>query len=260
MIAHREVVARAFAGAHEYDDHARVQQEVAQTLARRIGRLTLPPQPRVLEIGCGTGFLTQALREEGLTGDWLVTDLAPAMLERAQARLQSSSALHSGPNLTFAQLEGEHDKPPGGRFDLICASLATQWFADEPAALARWRQWLAPGGRIMVATLGPGTFAQWRAAHEAEGLAPGTLPFTSPAALEALGPTELIVEHLHERHPDARAFLQAVRNIGAGTAAPGHKPLSPPALRRVMRRFEAEGAVATYEVVTCGLERATDPA
>lgn len=260
MIAHREVVARAFAGARAYDDHAQVQREVAQKLARRIAALPLPAEPRVLEIGCGTGFLTRALRDEGLTGDWLVTDLAPAMLERAEARLQSPPGLASRPRLTFAQLDGEHDTPPGAPFDLICASLATQWFADESTALDRWRHWLAPGGQIVVATLGPGTFAQWRGANEAEGLVAGTLPFTTPAALEALGPAELIVEHHHERHADARAFLRAVRSIGAGTAAPGHTPLSPSALRRVMRRFEAEGAIATYEVVTCRLERATDPA
>jgi malonyl-CoA O-methyltransferase len=259
MIAHREAVSRAFAGAQDYDDHARVQREVAKTLAHRIAALPLPAEPRVLEIGCGTGFLTQALREEGLAGDWLVTDLAPAMLERAQARLLSPLP-YSAPRVTFAQLDGEHDRPPGGSFDLICASLATQWFADEAVALDRWRQWLAPGGQIMAATLGPGTFAQWREAHAVEGLAPGTLPFTKPAALEALGPAELIVEQHHERHPDARAFLRAVRGIGAGTAAPGHKPLPPSALRRVMRRFEEQGAVATYEVVTCRLERATAPA
>jgi malonyl-CoA O-methyltransferase len=258
MMAHREVVARAFAGAQHYDDHARVQREVAQKLAHRIAALPVPVEPRLLEIGCGTGFLTQALREEGLAGEWLVTDLAPAMLDRAEARLQCS-AVGAGPRLTFAQLDGEHDTPPGGPFDLICASLATQWFADEPKALHRWRQWLAPGGQIMVATLGRGTFAQWREAHEAEGLTPGTLPFTTPAALEALSPAELIVEHHHERHADARAFLHAVRSIGAGTPAIGHVPLSPLALRRVMRWFEAEGAVATYEVVTCRLERATDP-
>jgi malonyl-CoA O-methyltransferase len=260
MIAHRESVARAFAGAQDYDHHAQVQRELAQKLARRIAALPLPAEPRLLEIGCGTGFLTQALRDEGLTGDWLVTDLAPAMLERAEARLQSSAAPDTGPHLTFAQLDGEHDTPPGGRFDLICASLATQWFANEPAALGRWRQWLAPGGQIMVATLGPGTFGEWRGAHETEGLVPGTLPFTTRAALEALGPAELIVEHHHERHADARAFLRALRCIGAGTAAPGHKPLSPSELRRVMRRFEGEGAAATYEVVTCRLERATEPA
>jgi malonyl-CoA O-methyltransferase len=250
-------VARAFAAAADYDSHARVQRLAARDLARRIAALPLPPQPRVLEIGCGTGFLTQALRDEGLGGDWLITDIAPAMLERARTRLRDDN----GASLTFAQLDGEHDEPPGGPFDLICASLATQWFADEPAALTRWREWLSPDGHIMVATLGPGTFAEWRSAHDLEGLTAGTLGFTPLAELQALEPRHpLTIEHYRERHADARAFLHALRAIGAQTASAGHRPLSPGALRRVMRRFEADGAIASYEVVTCHVARANRPA
>jgi malonyl-CoA O-methyltransferase len=250
-------VAQAFAAATDYDRHARVQRPVARELARRVGALPLPAAPRVLEVGCGTGFLTQALLSEGLTGEWLVTDLAPPMVERARARLERAG---SGLDIRFAVLDGECGKPEGGPFDLICASLSTQWFADEAAALARWRGWLTPGGHIMVATLGPETFTEWRDAHEAEGLRPGTPAFTPPAALHALAPVEpLTIERYRERHADARAFLQALRAIGAQTASPDHRPLAPGALRRVMRRFEDGGAIATYEVVTCHLTRATRP-
>lgn len=243
-------VARAFAAAADYDRHARVQRLAARELARRIAALPLPRRLRVLEIGCGTGFLTQALRDEGLSGDWLITDLAPAMLDRARARL--------GADATYAVLDGEHDAPAGGPFDLICSNLATQWFVDEPAALARWRAWLAPGGQIMVATLGPGTFAEWREAHEAQGLTPGTPAFTPLPAFAALDLAQPVtIDRYRERHADARAFLHALRAIGAQTAAAGHRPLSAAALRHVMRRFEAGGAIASYEVVTCHLARAS---
>lgn len=253
-------VARAFAAAADYDAHARVQRLAARELARRIVALPLSKFPRVLEVGCGTGFLTQALRDEGLLGDWLVTDIAPAMLERARARMSDDSGSDDGPRLTFAQLDGEHGTPSAGPFDLICASLASQWLAHEPAALARWRGWLAPDGHIMVATLGPGTFAEWRAAHAAEGLIPGTLAFTPLADLQALDPAHpFTIERHRDSHADARAFLQSLRAIGAQTAADGHRPLSPRSLHRVMRRFEADGATVSYEVVTCHL-RGANPA
>jgi malonyl-CoA O-methyltransferase len=257
-----EAVAQAFAAAADYDRHARVQRRVARDLARRIAALPLPPAPRVLEIGCGTGFLTEALRDEGLRGDWLVTDVAPAMVARAQDRLAAPSLPPrvggEALRLSFAVLDGEQGTPPGGAFDLVCSSLATQWFGDEPAALNRWREWLAPDGHILVATLGPATFAEWRAAHAAEAVEPGTLDFTPLARWHAIGPADpLSVETYREDHANARAFLQALRAIGAGTAAAGHRPLSAGALRRVMRRFEATGAIARYEVVTCHLTRAT---
>lgn len=246
----RERIARAFAAAPDYDRRARVQRLVAQGLAARIAALDLPSGPRVLEIGCGTGFLTQALIDRGLGGTWTVTDVAPKMVERCRARIGE------GPDRRFAVLDGEHGTPDNGPFDLVCSSLALQWFEDAPAALARMREWLAPGGHCMVTTLGPGSFAEWRAAHEAEGLAPGTPDFPAVEAFAALAPESLHVETHVERHDNARAFLQALKAIGAGTATPHHRPLPPAALRRVMARFEEAGSAVTYQVVTCHLHRA----
>lgn len=248
----KALVSRAFGGATDYDRYATVQRRIARDLAQRIAALDLPAAPRILEIGCGTGFLCQALGELGVTGTWHLTDIAPQMLARARQRL--------GDRIKYAVLDGENGTPDGLPYDLICASLATQWFADEPAALARWPAWLAPGGHIMVATLGAGTFAEWRAAHAMLGVEAGTPRFTPPSAFAALGLAEpAIVEHHREHHDSAPAFLRALRGIGATTADPDHHPLSAGALRRVMRQFEKAGAVASYEVVTCHLTRASTP-
>jgi malonyl-CoA O-methyltransferase len=252
-VTRRERIRDAFAAAPDYDGQARVQREVADRLAARIALLDLPSVPRVLEIGCGTGFLTGALAETGLGGEWLVTDIAPEMVERCRARL---GAPQHGPSLEFAVLDGEHGTPGDGPFDLICSSLAVQWFDDAPAALARMAGWLAPGGHLMVTTLAPGSFGEWRAAHEAEGITPGTPAFAPVDAFAALSPASLTVERQVERHPDPRAFLRAVKAIGAGTSHPSHRPLGPTQLRRVMTRFAQSGCEVTYEVVTCHLHRA----
>lgn len=261
----RARIRSAFAAAPDYDGQARVQREVADRLAARIAALDLPAAPRVLEIGCGTGFLTGALVDVGICGDWLVTDIAPEMVERCQARM---APMQQGRSLRFALLDGERGTPEGGPFDLICSSLAAQWFDDAPAALARMAGWLAPGGHVMVTTLGPGSFAQWRAAHEAEGIAAGTPAFAPVEGFAALTPEALIVEDHIERHADPRAFLRSLKAIGAGTSHPGHRPLSPAQLRRVMARFAQSarspqtakspqtGCEVTYEAVTCHLHRA----
>jgi len=248
-------IRRAFAAAPAYDANARVQREVADRLATRIAALDLPPAPRVLEIGCGTGLLTQALARQGLAGDWLVTDIASEMVERCAARPLPP---HPGRRVRFAALDGEFGEPEGGPFDLICSSLAVQWFADAPAALARLAARLAPGGHLIVTTLGPASFAQWRAAHAAEGLTAGTPAFAPVEGFAALGPQALLVEDHVETHPDARAFLRALKAIGAGTAGAAHRPLSPVQLRKVMGRFDQSGCEVTYQVVTCHLHRARD--
>lgn len=238
-------IAAAFGAASDYDAHARVQRIVAGRLADAIMALPLPPAPRMLEIGCGTGFLTRALAERGLAGDWLVTDIAPLMVERCR------SALGERPGLRFAVLDGEHGTPPdAGQFDLVCSSLAMQWFADPAAAIARIASWLTPRGHALVTTLAAGTFAEWRAAHEAVGEVAATPDYPDAATLAAMLPTgspPVRIDRLVDAHADAVAFMRGLRGIGAHRPLSGRRPLGPAALRRVMDAF---GGRVTYEVAT----------
>lgn len=243
----RQRIGAAFSGARDYDRHAGVQRKVARALAQRIGGLDLPAAPRVLEIGCGTGFLTEYLQDLPLGGEWLVTDLAPAMVERCRLRVGDAPGRH------FGVLDGEHGpRPAQAPFDLICSSLALQWFENLPAAVARLTQWLAPGGHLIFTTLAAETFAEWRAAHAAEGLEAGTPRFPPADSLQV---DPAMVVRMVERHASGAEFLHAIKAIGAGTAAPGHRPLGPGQLRRVMTRFENYGGTVTYEVVTCHHQR-----
>lgn len=249
-VAQRQRIGRAFSEASHYDRHARVQRKVANDLAARLARLDLPLDARVLEIGCGTGFLTEAAARACVGGDWLVTDLSSEMVERCRARIGAA------PRYRFAVLDGEcGEQPDGGGFDLICASLALQWFADLPRAVARLASWLAPGGHLVFTTLAAGTFAEWRDAHRAAGVPCGLLPLPDLATLEAMQPAlrqePLLVSRYIDDTGSAREFLHGLKAIGAGTPAAGHRPLPPGVLRQVMRAFEEAGARATYEVVTC---------
>jgi malonyl-CoA O-methyltransferase len=259
MNQRRARIETAFARARAYDDHAHIQAVVAQDLAARIAALPLPSAPpsallaapHILEIGAGTGHLTDALIRARPDASLLVTDLAPAMVARAQARIGEN------PACDFAVLDGEHGPSPvAAPFDLIASSLAFQWFDDPARAAARLIGWLKPGGWLAFTTLAHGTFAQGREAHAALGLAPGTLPLPRAETLAAAMPhAQLSVTHLTERHADARAFLRAVKAIGAATPAPGHRPLGPGTLRQVMRHFEDHGCTASYEVATVVWQR-----
>lgn len=249
MHSWKQAVARAFDGAEGYDAAAVIQARVAEGLATRVAALPLATAPRVLEIGCGTGLLTAALHQRITPGAYLATDLAPAMILRCRARLGS------GPR--FVVMDGERPCLAPG-FDLVCSSLAAQWFEDLPGALTRLAGLLAPRGHLAVATLAAGTFAEWRQAHADIGLTAATPNYPTAADLEALrvpGCTVAVAyEPLVEVHADGRAFLNALRAIGAGTPA-GRAPLSPGSLRRVLRRFEAAGARVTYEIATLLIQR-----
>lgn len=234
-------VAEAFGRATEYDRHALVQRRVVAALAERIAALPLPPRPRVLEVGCGTGLLGAALIDRLPAAHWLLTDLSPAMVERTRRRFAGRPQVH------VEVMNGEHPTV-AGPFDLVCSSLAAQWFGDLPTAIARLRALLAPGGTLIFTTLAAGSFEEWRQAHGDR--ASGVRDYPDKRELAALG-LDVRIDAYPARHGDAREFLRSLKAIGAGTPRPGHRPLSPAELRKVMERFDRAGATATYVVATC---------
>jgi malonyl-CoA O-methyltransferase len=234
-------IVAAFDRARNYDQYAHLQAKVANSLAEIIVAQRLKHEPRVLEIGCGTGFLGAALIDRLGDAQWLMTDVAPAMVARTRNRFAGD------PRVKVALMDGENPHGETG-YDLICSSLAMQWFRDFPSAVNKLRRRLAADGLLAFTTLIDGSFTEWRAAHSGETA--GTPDYPSPAALKALGLSVAITNHT-VHYGDARTFLSALKKIGAGTPRSGHRPLTPPALKRVMARFQAMGSVATYAVATC---------
>lgn len=237
----KQRVADAFtAAATTYDSAARAQAEAADRMVELVAGLSLPARPTVLEVGCGTGLLTRRLLPR-VGGDWLVTDLSPAMVDAAKAAVGANAA-------QFRVMDAEQPDVPRSLFDLIVSNLAAQWFTDLSRAANQLRACLAPGGTLVLSTLGAGSFAQWRDAHAALGLSSGIPAYPDAAALAAQLPAgaRLVTQAIDVRHDDALDFVRALKQIGAGTPTPGHAPLSAGALRKVMR---AMGAPVTITYV-----------
>ena len=115
---------------------------------------------------------------------------------------------------------------------------------------------LRPGGVLALTTLGTDTFQEWRAAAALLGLSPAIPTYPSLTELDWQRPPGFLVERAEEQrlwdeHPNALDFLQSLRSIGADLPADHARPLSPGALRRILRQVDAQGHVrATYHVLT----------
>jgi malonyl-CoA O-methyltransferase len=235
------VAERFGAAAQTYDAHSHIQRQAAETLAGHIATCTLPPQMRVLEVGCGTGHLSALLARQWPEAWILATDIALPMAAACRARL---------PNLCHAVMDASRPTVTGP-FDLVCSNFAAQWFPDLPATLAGLACCLVPGGVLAMSLLGEQTFKEWRAAHRSAGLPDKVLPFPSltacrdafPAAGKLLVETEILVA----RPASALIFLRHLRAIGADTPASGHVPLSPGQIRHLLRAL-GEHPEITYEV------------
>lgn len=244
-------IATAFGGASGYAEAADAQAQAAALLAGRIAAADLVIDPRILELGCGTGFLTRALADAIGPARWTVSDIAPEMIARAQA----TSDLRAD----WRVIDGEAVDPSLGRFDLIASNMAFQWFVDLPGALARLAAQLSPDGLLAFSTMAAGSFVEWSDALAAEGLPSGMPAYPDAAALTALAPTGFAaaveVVDIIQPETDARGFLRRLKAIGAGTPAPNYRPLTAAGLRRAMARFDAGPRQITYRVGLCLMTR-----
>lgn len=243
----KERIAASFdAASAGYDREAPAQSRSALKLGELILGQPRRPQPRVLEIGCGTGLLTRRLLPR-LGGHWVISDIAPAMVEAAR---HACGGISTAADLSFRVMDGEYPDEDLRDLDLIVSNFAAQWFTNLPAALKRLHGRLRSGGLLAVATLGHDSFSAWREAHAAQNLVPVTPDYPQAKDLfaELPGPGRIVEDCLGIPYPDGRAFATALKRIGAGTPAPGHAPLSAGALRRVIRALGAP-VIMDYHVL-----------
>ena len=96
---------------------------------------------RAVDLGCGTGELTQILHCRFKIGHTLGIDRSPSMLAKATSIGQS--------NLDFGQ--GHIENWSDGRgVDLIFANAALQWAPDHHNLVPRLLESLNPGGQIAI--------------------------------------------------------------------------------------------------------------
>lgn len=257
----KHVARRRFdAAAPHYEHYAGVQHAVADRLAQAIGGLPLPPQPRILEVGCGTGLLTRSLASRIAEADWTITDLAPAMVRQVQ------DTLRLGGSSRFLVMDGEypaaHQSAQAG-FDLICSSMALQWFTNPPQGMARLARLLAPGGRLAAAIPIHGSCAEWDNAHRVLGLTSAVIRFPSTTDIRppaGFRQGDFRIEQFTEECGTALNFLRRLKGIGATAPHPGSRPLSVGQMRQVCAAFERGGARCSYRVAFCIWHRDNDAA
>jgi len=258
VMTHKQAIQRNFRrrGA-TYDRHARIQQWMAAELLRGCQE-GVRRAGRILEVGCGTGYLTELIRQENPHATLIALDLEVSLLQQARSRVGRDLGGH------YVAADGEAFF--GGSYDLIVSNSVFQWFTRPEETLREYYRMLRPGGSLAFAILGPATFQELAASFQ---MAAGSLPLAESPELAAVSFSgaqtwkRFLVEagfqevrlqrEVHtETHPTVQDFLHALQATGATNPAP--QPLSPRLFRHMaatyQRSFGRNGAIpVTYEVI-----------
>lgn len=146
MIDKQLVSLRFSRAAETYHQEAVAQQQIARRMAQLLATHLHVPCRRVLEIGCGTGFLTRCLMDTLHPEHLTLNDLCPEM------RLCFSDLLDSG-CATFLAGDAETRSFPKEQ-DLIASCSVLQWFRAPEAFFDRCADWLGAEGYLAFSTFG----------------------------------------------------------------------------------------------------------
>ena len=134
--------------AHGYDEGWRGQ--LHHQIADRAADLALacvPAPGRILDVGCGTGYLLGRLAARAPQAEVLAgIDAAPAMIEVARDAAADD-------RLRFVAGTAERLPWPAATFDLVVSTTSFDHWADQRAGLAQCARVLAPGGCLVLADL-----------------------------------------------------------------------------------------------------------
>ena len=248
-------VRQSFAAASlSYDGVANLQRAVGKELLGGIdaGSLT----GTVLDLGCGTGFLTGELLAQSAGGQMLALDIALPMLHRARTKLFGLA------NASFICADAERLPLQANSVDNVFSNLALQWCRNLPVVFRDMRRILKPGGRLQFSTFGPKTLQELKKAwaevdhykHVNEFYGEDALwPF-----LEQAGFTEIQINSKIYRTPycSVMALMRELKQIGAHNVAEGrNKRLTTKSqMQAMMAAYEMQDLnswiSATYEVIT----------
>ena len=176
-----------------YHTRAELQRAVARKLLQY---LSGPVEAeRILELGCGTGFLTGNLLEFLARARIDAIDISATMIEQARRAVAANERIHW-------HVCDVWDYQAGAVYDLISSSSSLQWMQPLDALFCRLASMLKPGGRLLCSLMVEGTLG------ELHRLRREIAPHKSP----------------RDRLPTIAATVACLQSVGSGSPVPDRTP------------------------------------
>lgn len=204
--------------AHRYDQSAKLQQQVANYLIELVKQHKTTAAV-TLDIGCGTGQVTEAMCELFPQGDVLGLDFSRRMLAQTKTRLALKG-------FAAELICADADHPPfiSNSFDLIVSSLMLQWSNDLGSTLKSYQSMLKDDGKMIFNTFTDGTLTEvkqsWRAVDEQAHTSQFLTKQDLHSIVESAGfsHVEILYDTITMTYPSVREMITEMKQIGASNA------------------------------------------
>jgi malonyl-CoA O-methyltransferase len=248
-------IKHAFAKASEsYDQSAELQRRVGTELIRRLG--VVNENARILDLGSGTGFISQMLIEKSKANaeQIVALDIALPMLKKSRQKLNCSDKVN------YLCADGECLPFQEAVFDLVISNLAFQWFHRPELTLRDIKRSLKPNGRLLLSTFGCGTLNElrnaWRFVDQHEHVNRFLALKDMAELLENVGfcDVEIETEQTLSTYVSVMELLSELKQLGAQTVISGQRQqlTLKSSLTKMINCYEPDeqGFIpATYEII-----------
>ena len=163
-----------------YDENAKIQKRMAERLVDLVENKN---PKKILEIGCGTGFVTRLINERMEFETYLAIDI----VAECETYIKEIN-----PNITFTPADIEDFiKNNSEKYDLIISNASLQWVEDFEGVVKSLQKMLNPNGELVLSTFGNENF------REIYHITGATLEYFSINELQNLFPQAKIYPEIH---------------------------------------------------------------
>jgi len=248
-------IKRAFTAASStYDSAAALQRKVGLELLNTIDAKLL--SGTLLDLGCGTGFLTTEILQRFNHDSIIALDIAWTMLQSTQQKL----AVYK--QVFYVCADAEQLPLSEQCIDAVFSNLVLQWCRDLDAVFNSIQRALKPGKPLVFSTFGPNTLSELKSAWASVDSFQHVNSFYSEAELRQFlvtaGFKNIQVQSIcyNSSYTSVLALMQELKYLGAHHVVAGaNKQITTKtAMQKMISAYQKQGEndqiLATFEVIS----------
>ena len=225
----KELVKKNFSkSTNSYDSFANVQKHMAKELMKNLNDNL--NEIKILEIGSGTGILTNYLISKYPNSQITLIDISESMIESCRNKF--------GNRLNYIVSDAENYEFEN-KFDLIISNATFQWFNNLNETVEKYKNILSENGKILFSIFAEGTYKELNESFlKVSEEYKYSQNFIGLEELKKIGKI-LREEYYTEEYKSLLEFLKSIKGIGAQSSLTNKKVLTPNIIKAVEKEYLA---------------------